>query len=123
MIVFAAIGMLVLATVLVPSAWGKLTRADRQVEGMRAIGFPVSKLWLLAAAEVAAILGLLVGLLWWPLAVAAALGLIGYFVGALAYLLRARVTKAEALAPACAFLVLAVAVLWSQLSLHLGTPS
>lgn len=123
MILVYSIAMLVLATLLVPSAWGKLTRDTRQTEGMRAIGFPLSKLWLLATAEVAAIVGLVVGLLWWPAAVAATLGLIGYFVGALAFLLRAGVRKAAALAPAAAFLVLAATVLWSQLFVHLGTPT
>lgn len=118
-----SIAVVVLAALLVPSAWGKLTRDRRQVDGMRAVGFPVSKLWLLATAEVAAIVGLAVGLLWWPAALAAAVGLIGYFVGALAFLLRARVRQAAALVPAGAFLVLAVAVLWSLLFVHLGTPT
>jgi hypothetical protein len=110
--IIESVAALVLAALLAPSAWGKLTRDDRQVNGMRAVGFPVSMMWLLAAAEVAAIAGLALGLLWRPLGVAASIGLIGYFVGALAFLLRARVTKAAALVPAGAFLVLAAAVLW-----------
>jgi hypothetical protein len=78
---------------------------------MRAIGFPPSKLWLLAAAETAGILGLVVGLLWWPAGVLASVGLIGYFIGALVYLVRAKVTAVRALVPASLFLLLAVLVL------------
>ena len=116
MIVVELVATVALAALLIPSAWGKLTRDRRQVEGMRAIGFPVAKLWVLAGLETAGILGVLVGLLWRPLGVLAANGLIGYFVGAVAFLVRARVTKAAALAPAGGFLLLAAAVLWLRLA-------
>jgi uncharacterized membrane protein YphA (DoxX/SURF4 family) len=79
---------------------------------MRAVGFPPSKLWLLACAEILGIVGLIVGLLWWPAGVLASIGLIGYFIGALVYLLRARVTVVQPLASAGAFLLLAVAALF-----------
>jgi uncharacterized membrane protein YphA (DoxX/SURF4 family) len=103
-----------LAVLLAPSAWGKLTGDERQIGGMRAIGFPLSKLWLLAGAEIAGILGVLVGLFWWPAGVLASIGLIGFFVGALIYLVRARVTAVRPLASAGGFLLLTLAVLVLQ---------
>jgi DoxX-like family len=75
---------------------------------MRAVNFPVDKVWLLAAAELAAAAGLVVGLFSWPVGAAAAVCLTAYFIGALIYLLRARITQAKALAPA-AVLLLAIA--------------
>lgn len=45
-----------------------------------------------AALEIAGALGLLVGLAWWPLGVAAAAGVMLYFVGALGFHARARDT-------------------------------
>ncbi|MFI9383124.1 DoxX family protein [Kutzneria sp. NPDC052558] len=123
MIVVEWLASLLLAGLLVPSARGKLARDERQVLGMRAVGFPVDKLWLLAAAECAAVAGLVVGLFWWPVRVAAAVGLIGYFVGALAYLLRARVPKAEPFVSAGAFLLLTCFLCGLTFYVHLGTPS
>ena len=110
MTIVSLVAALLLAALLAPSAWGKLTREPRQVEGMRAVGYPPSKLWVLAWLEIAAIAGLLVGLWWPPAGILAALGLVGYFVGAVIYLLRARITRP--LRSAIAFLVLSVAVCW-----------
>jgi hypothetical protein len=101
----------VLAGLLGHSATGKLTRHEKQVAGMRAIGFPVARLPWLAAAELAAAAGLLIGLAWWPMAVAALVGLVGYFTGALVFLLRARLTMVAAWAPAAAFLAATVLLL------------
>lgn len=117
MTIAAVVVTVILAVLLIPSAYGKATRDVRQVEGMRAVGFPPSKLWLLAAAEAAGILGILLGLLWHPLGALAALGLVAYFGGALVFLVRARITKASVLASAGGFLVLAAAVLWLNLSI------
>ncbi|HEY0497844.1 MAG TPA: DoxX family protein [Kutzneria sp.] len=117
MIAVLSIATVALAVLLIPSAWGKATRAERQVEGMRAVGFPPSKLWLLALAETAGILGVLLGLWWHPLGALAALGLVAYFVGALVFLMRAHITKASVLASAGLFLLLSSAVLL----LHLGS--
>jgi hypothetical protein len=123
MIIVEWLASVVLAGLLVPSARGKLVRDERQVAGMRAVGFPVSRLWLLAAAEFAAVAGLLLGLFWWPLRAAATIGLIGYFVGALAFLLRARVPKADPFVSAGAFLLLTVCLCWLTFFVHLGTTS
>ena len=106
-----------LAALLTHSAYGKITRQDNQVNGMRAIGFPVERIGWLAAAELAAAAGLLVGLGWRPAALVALVGLVGYFVGALVFLLRAGLTSIRIWWRAAAFLVVTVllgvmAVLW-----------
>jgi DoxX-like family len=100
-----------LAVALIPSARGKLVGDQRQIDGMRAVNFPVDKMWLLGAAEVAGAAGLVVGLFSWPVGAAAAICLAGYFIGALVYLLRARMAQARALAPAAVMLMVAIASL------------
>jgi hypothetical protein len=110
-----------LAVALIPSARGKLVGDHRQSDGMRAVNFPIDKMWLLGAAELGGAAGLTVGLFWWPLGVAAAVSLIAYFGGALAYLLRAGITHAKALAPAAVLLLVATATL--VLRLATSTPS
>ncbi|MDT5323401.1 MAG: hypothetical protein QOF25_553 [Mycobacterium sp.] len=86
---------LLLAVALIPSARGKLVGDHRQSDGMRAVNFPVDKMWLLGAAELGGAVGLVVGLFWWPLGAAAAVCLTAYLIGALVYLLRARGTRAQ----------------------------
>jgi DoxX-like family len=71
-----------LAAILVVSAQGKLARKQLQVEAMETVGFPVKYMGWLAAAELAGAAGLLVGLYCWPIGVAAAAGVILYFLGA-----------------------------------------
>jgi uncharacterized membrane protein YphA (DoxX/SURF4 family) len=109
-IVGAAISVL-LACLLVHSAIGKLTRNHRQVDGMRTVNFPVERIGWLASAEVAAAAGLLVGLAWPPAAIVALVGMVGYFVGALVFLLRAGLTRFAALFPATAFLAATLTLL------------
>ena len=79
-----------LTLILIVSAMGKVRRDPKQMSTMQAVGFPADKLWLLAAAEVAGAVGLAIGLFWWPLGAAAAVGVILYFVGATAAHLRVR---------------------------------
>jgi len=100
-----------LAVALIPSARGKLVGDQRQIAGMRAVNFPIDKMWLLAAAELAGAAGLVVGLFSWPVGAAAAVCLTAYFIGAVVYLLRARITQAKALAPAAVLLLVAIASL------------
>lgn len=78
---------------------------------MRAVGFPVGRIGWLALAELAAVAGLLVGLFWWPARVAASAGLVAYFIGALIFLLRARLTRVTFWFPAAAFLAASSALL------------
>lgn len=105
-----------LAVALIPSARGKFVGDQRQIDGMRAVDFPIDKMWLLAAAELAGAAGLVIGLFWWPLGVAAAACLVAYFIGALVYLLRARTRHANALAPAAVLLLIASATLVLRLA-------
>jgi uncharacterized membrane protein YphA (DoxX/SURF4 family) len=95
----------VLAALLVFSGAGKLRRDAAQVKVMETVGFPLDKLWLLASAEFAGAVGLVIGLFWWPLGVAAAIGVILYFIGAVVSHLRVRDRATNAVLP----LVLAVA--------------
>jgi hypothetical protein len=71
---------------------------------------------LLGIAEFGGAAGLAVGLFWWPLGVAAAVCLIAYFIGALAYLLRAGITHTKALGPAADLLLSAIATLVVRLA-------
>ncbi|MET7992145.1 DoxX family protein [Amycolatopsis sp. NPDC005232] len=72
----------VLALLLVLSGRGKLVKDEMQMATMSKVGFPADKLWLLAAAEFAGAAGLIAGLFWWPIGVAAAIGVVLYFVSA-----------------------------------------
>ncbi|MDJ0420023.1 DoxX family protein [Rhodococcus opacus] len=71
-----------LAALLLVSGIGKLRRDPMQMATLTTVGFPHTHAWLLAAAEFAGAAGLLLGLAWWPLGVAAATGVIAYFIGA-----------------------------------------
>jgi hypothetical protein len=98
----------VLALMLAASAWGKLTREDRIVTGMTAVGVGLKWFPYLATLLLAGAVGLLVGIAFAPLGIAAAAGLILYFVGALIAHLR---VKNMAVAGPLMFLALAVAAL------------
>jgi uncharacterized membrane protein YphA (DoxX/SURF4 family) len=110
------VSSVLLAVALIPSARGKLVGDPRQLDGMRAVKFPTDRMSLLAVAEFGGVAGLIIGLFWWPLGVAAAVCLIAYFIGALGYLLRARITRANALAPAGLLLLLAITTLVLRLA-------
>src|SRR5690606_39947380 len=73
---------LITYTTLFRSAYGKLTRDPQQMTTLERVGFPERYVPLLAAAEIAGAAGILTGLAWAPLGVAAAVGLIAYFIGA-----------------------------------------
>ncbi|MFC4603703.1 DoxX family protein [Rhodococcus kronopolitis] len=106
----AAIVSVLLALLLTFSAVGKLTKSDMQVESMTNVNFPVDKMWMLAIAELAGAVGLIVGLFWWPIGLAAALGVAAYFLGAVVMHVRAN-DKAVAPAGVLAIVALAAAVL------------
>ncbi|MGU3436476.1 DoxX family protein [Actinomycetes bacterium M1A6_2h] len=71
-----------LAIALTASAAGKLTKNDGALKAIRSVGFPDDKIWLLAVAEIAGAVGLIIGIFWAPLAIAAAIGVVLYFLGA-----------------------------------------
>jgi hypothetical protein len=80
-IAYTAIAVL-LTLALVPSAYAKLTKNKRIVDGLTGIGVPLGIFPLLASREIAGSAGLLVGLWYAPLGIAAAIGLVLYFLGA-----------------------------------------
>jgi hypothetical protein len=78
-----------LALLLLASAAAKLARRpQRIVDGFAALGVPPGGLPLLAACEVAGAVGLVLGLWYPPLGIAAAIGVVLYFVGAIGAHLR-----------------------------------
>jgi DoxX-like family len=88
-----AIVAVLLAAVLLASAGAKLTRQEAVVTGLTGIGVPLEWFPRLAALEIAAAIGLVVGL-WVPaIGVAAAIGVVLYFIGAVRFHVRARDTK------------------------------
>lgn len=89
MFIATVVVSVLLAAVLVVSARGKLVRDSAQVATLARVGVSDRLLPLLATAEIAGALGLLAGLVWWPLGVAAAIGVVLYFVGAIGSHLRA----------------------------------
>lgn len=97
-----------LALLLAFSAWAKLTRDERVVTTMTGIGVPLAWFPYLATCEIAGAVGLLAGIVVPPLGIAAAIGVILYFVGAVFFHLRAR---DKAVAPPLVILVFAVAAL------------
>ncbi|MEU0095620.1 DoxX family protein [Kribbella sp. NPDC006257] len=103
-----------LALVAVFSASMKLRKAEQSVAVINGVvGVPLAALPVLAALEIAGAAGIVIGLWVEPLGVAAAIGLVAYFVGALIGHLRVRDTKnlAMPLPP----LVLSIAVLTLRL--------
>lgn len=91
---------------------GTIDRARAAVDlyraaGERAGGWPENLLWALGVLEVAGAAGLITGLFWWPLGVAAATGVTLYFVGAVISHLRVRDREWQ---PAVVMGLIAVAV-------------
>lgn len=112
----ATIASLLLAAVLIVSAAIKLTRREPYVQGYLRVGVPEESLNLLAAVLLVGAAGLVLGLAWPPIGVAAAAGLVLYFAAAIAAHLRADdaaslPTPAAMEAIAVAALVLGVAAL------------
>jgi hypothetical protein len=82
-IVGIALGLMVLL-----SAYAKLTRNQQLVDGLTGLGVPLGLFPFLAACEIAGAVGLVIGIWWVPLGIAAAVGLVLYFVGAVGTHLR-----------------------------------
>jgi hypothetical protein len=74
---------------LVISGGLKLAKNPRIVEGIGGLGVPLSVFPLLAALEIAAATGLIIGLWFAPLGIAAGVGVVMYFAGAVVTHLRA----------------------------------
>jgi hypothetical protein len=112
-IVYAVIGVL-LAVGLLMSASAKLTRNQRIVDGLTGAGVPLSMFPFLAACEIAGPIGLVVGLWFAPLGIAAAIGIVLYFIGALWVHLRKRDFKS--LSSPLVILILAVVALVARIA-------
>jgi len=112
MFIVAVVVSILLAAGLSGSAGAKLTKDPRIIETLvRTVGVPEDRLWMLAALELAGAAGLIIGLFWAPLGIAAAIGVILYFIGAVAGHLRVGDTAIPAIAPAAVMLVTAVIAL------------
>jgi hypothetical protein len=79
-----------LTLALLASATAKLRRVPQLVAGLTGLGVPLGLFPFLAACEIAGAGGLLIGLWYPPVGVAAAIGLVLYFLGAVGAHLRGR---------------------------------
>jgi hypothetical protein len=95
-----------MSSVLLASAGAKFTRPKRLVDQMSTLDLPYGMLPYLGAAQLAGAAGLLAGLRLGLLGIAAATGLVLYFLGAVAA--HARVGDHRGASPAAALAVAAV---------------
>jgi len=86
----AVVLSLVLALATLGSGVMKLVRNPKIVASMEAVHVTPAQMTVLGLLEVAAAAGLVIGLWWVPLAIAAAIGSVVYFAGAVVAHLRAR---------------------------------
>lgn len=99
------------------SGFGKLHRDPKIVHVVHeVVGVPLNYFPHLAACEIAGALGLILGI-WWPfLGMAAGIGLIGYFVGAIVS--HMRVGDVKGIGPAAFMLIISVAALVLRIQVH-----
>lgn len=109
MFIVALIISIFLAVALTVSAVGKLTKMPAVIESMSTVGVPAGRIPVLASLEIAGAAGLVIGLFWWPVGVAAAIGVILYFLGAV--IAHVRVKDLPGVGPAAFLLVVAIAAL------------
>lgn len=118
MSVATAFVSILLALVLTFTAHATLTGREVVRRGVIEVGFPPSLLWLLGLAQGAGALGIVVGLWWPPLGIAAATCLVVYFLGAAGAHLRVghprqAIPSAVILLVAIVTLALALATVWA----------
>src|SRR5690242_21256461 len=106
---FVAISLLLAAACLFPAA-AKLTSHPKMRHGAAHFGIPWSRYRLIGVAELAAAAGILIGLWWHPLGLAAAAGMALLLLGAIVAHRRAGDSAKEA-APALAALALTITYL------------
>jgi hypothetical protein len=92
---FAATTVLsaLLAAALAYSALRKLSHESQVVEAYARAGVPEDKLDYLAVILLAGAAGLVLGLFWAPVGIAAAIGLVCYFIVAVSFHIRANDTR------------------------------
>jgi hypothetical protein len=93
MFVATATLSVLLAAILAFSAIRKLSHQERIVQTYARVGVPEDKLDYLANLLLAGAAGLVLGLVWAPLGVAAAIGVVCYFLVAVAFHIRANDAK------------------------------
>lgn len=108
MFIAALILSLLLAVALLGSGVMKLVRAPQMVTSMAVVNVTPPQMSVLGALEVAAAVGLVAGIWLPPLAIAAAIGAVVYFAGAIVAHVRA---SDRGLQGAAALLVLSAATL------------
>jgi uncharacterized membrane protein YphA (DoxX/SURF4 family) len=106
---FVTISLLLAAACLLPAA-AKLTGQAKMRKSAAHFGIPWSRYRLIGVAELAAAAGILTGLWWHPLGLAAAVGMALLLVGALAAHRKAA-DRAKEMAPAWVALLLTLAYL------------
>ena len=108
---------IVAASMAAFSGLGKLRRDPKIVHVVsEVVGVPLKYFLHLAACEFAAALGLVLGI-WWPfLGVAAGIGLVAYFAGAI--LSHVRVGDVKGIGPAAFMLTISVAALVLRVMAH-----
>jgi uncharacterized membrane protein YphA (DoxX/SURF4 family) len=110
MFIVTVVVSILLTAALAGSAFGKLTKNPQIIEGLvKRVGVPEDRLWQLAGLELIAGAGLIIGLFWAPLGIAAAIGVVLYFVGALIAHFRANDTAAASITPPTVLLLIGVA--------------
>jgi hypothetical protein len=107
-IAYAVVGSL-LALAALASGYGKLSRKKQIVDGLTWLGVPLGMFPFLATCEIAGAFGLLIGLWYAPLGIAAGTGVVVFFIGAVGAHLRK--SDFKNLPSALVMLVLAVAAL------------
>jgi hypothetical protein len=88
----------------------KILAQPKMVEAAAHLGLPVRSFRIIGLVEVAAAAGLLIGLAWAPLGIAAAAGLVLLMIGAIVFHVRAK-DPVEAMAPVVVLAVLSVVTL------------
>jgi uncharacterized membrane protein YphA (DoxX/SURF4 family) len=106
---FVTISLLLAAACLLPAA-GKLTGQPRMRKSAAHLGIPWPRYQLIGAAELAAAAGILTGLRWHPLGLAAAAGMTLLLLGAITAH-RNAADSAKEMAPAWLALLLTLAYL------------
>ena len=116
MFVATVIICVLLAALTTSSALMKLSHRAPVVQSYARVGVPENRLDLLAFTLLAGAAGLVIGLFWPPLGIAAAGGLVCYFLAAIAAHIRARDTRRLAMPMMLALMAVAA------LTLRLVTP-
>ncbi len=101
---------IIMSFLLVSSGIAKLRGNPKVVHGIHeVVGVPLRWMPWLAACEFAGAAGLLIGIVWWPLGIAAAIGVVAYFLGA--SIGHMRVKDFKGLPTPAVILLIAIAIL------------